>query len=72
MKVGKDKELYKGIFNLSQEVIIMRSTATSEGKAKTSMLFRIAKKHQVPLKYVFGLFDGSKDNFIIEKEECSE
>lgn len=43
--------------------------AHSEKQARFTFCRRIANKHGVRLGDVMSLFDGSKDNFAIEKEE---
>ncbi len=71
-KIGKKKNeiLYKGYFNLSSQVIIRRTYASSEKQAKVLMIRRIAKeKGLLGMGGLFKVFDGSKDNFKIEKEQ---
>lgn len=69
--MAKDKKpriLYKGVFNLSREMVIKYLYASSPAQAKVYMMRRIADEAQVPYTYVFGMFDGSRDNFKIEEE----
>lgn len=64
----KPRVLYKGVFNLSREMIIKYLYASSPTQAKVYMMRRIAIEQGVPYSYVFNTFDGSKDNFKIEEE----
>jgi hypothetical protein len=69
MGTGRNKDLYRGCFNLGREVIIRRTQATLVAKAKVNMLRRIAQeKGLTGLGGLPKLFDGTKDNFTIEKE----
>ena len=64
------KELYKGMFNLGSEIIIRRTYAKSEKQAKCFMLNRIIKeKGLVKGGWVYKLFDGTKDNYSVKKED---
>jgi hypothetical protein len=67
-KSKKPRILYKGVFNFSYEMVIKYLYASSPGQAKIYMMRRIAVEHGVSCAHVFGLFDGSKDNFRIEVE----
>ncbi len=62
------KDLYKGTFNFSREIITRYAYAFSEKQAKTIMMRRIAKKNDVPYSYVYGIFNDSSNNYVIEKE----
>jgi hypothetical protein len=66
-KDKKPRKLYKGVFNLSREMIIKYLRASSPEQAKVYMMRRIAAEHGVPYSYVFGAFDGSKDNYKIKE-----
>lgn len=57
------------MFNISNQVIIRRVCAYSEAQAKNFMIRRIAKeKHLSGTGGLFKVFDGTKDNYVIEKE----
>jgi len=60
------QQLYKGVFNYSCEMIIKYAYAPSPASAKTRMINQLAKEHDVHPSHVFGIFDGSKDNYRIE------
>lgn len=65
----KSKTLYRGVFSLSNAVIIRRAYAYTEKQAKTMMIRRIAKeKGLAGMGGLFKVFDGTKDNFVIEVE----
>jgi hypothetical protein len=68
MKEKKKKTLWCGQFNFSHQLRIEYVAAYSREQAKSLMLRRIAKKHEVPYSYVFGLFNGERDNFSIAEE----
>ena len=65
----RDSFLWCGIFNYSHEVVIKHRYAPTWASAKVRMLRDIAKEHDVGYEHVFHMFDGSKDNFTIEKED---
>ncbi len=58
--------LYRGVFMYSHEMIIKYSHAPNERSAKMRMINQLAKEHGVHASVVFGIFDGSKDNYRIE------
>ena len=62
------KSLYRGVFSYHREAEILRLFAHSEAQARVFMCRRLANKHGVSPGVVLNLFDGSKDNFTIEKE----
>jgi len=62
------KHLWRGAFNYSREVHVLRCQAPSEAQARVFMCRRLANKHGVSPGIVLNLFDGSKPNFSIEKE----
>jgi hypothetical protein len=65
----RNKVLYKGYFNLSNEIIISRAYAFTELQAKTLMLRRIAKdKGLIGMGGLFKVFDGHIENYKIEEE----
>ena len=64
----KIKQHYRGVFNYALEVYILYCYAYSERQAWLSFCRQLSKKHNVPLSYVTGYFDGSKDNYLIEIE----
>lgn len=63
---------WRGVFNFSRQVVIKYLHAHSKAQAKIFMMRRIAKEHNVPYSYVFGEFDGSKDNYLIEEVKENE
>jgi hypothetical protein len=69
--IGKKSKLYKGYFNLSNEVIVRYVNANSPAQAKNFMIRRIAKeKGLVGMGGLFKVFDGTKDNYEIKEEPC--
>ena len=71
MKTGqkKVKLLYRGVFNLGREIIIRRTQAYSEAQAKAFFLTAIAKEKGLTQgSWIWKLFDGTKDNYRIERE----
>ncbi len=62
------KNLYKGIFNLSESVTIERVYANSERQAWLLFCIRIAKRKGVSPRQVMQLFSGVKDNYRVTKE----
>ena len=72
-KIGSGRmPLYKGIFNYSHEMVIKYSHAPSKASAKMRMINQLAKEHGVHASVVYGIFDGSKDNYRIEEEKKNE
>lgn len=70
-KIGeKNKVLYRGVFNLGNEVIIRRTQAVSEKKAKANLLNRIIKEKGLAKgSWIYRLFDGTKDNYSIKIDD---
>ena len=68
------KSLFRGVFNYSREVEILYRYASTERQAWLVMCKALAKKHDVNLSYVMGLFDGHSKNYEItievEVREC--
>ncbi len=64
----KPTYLWCGTFNYSREVIIIYTNAPTWASAKNRLLRRLAIDHGVNYQYVYGMFDGSKQNYTIEKE----
>jgi hypothetical protein len=62
------KHLWKGIFNRSGEVIILRTHATTERLAWVNFCHQISKRDEVHVSHVMAQFDGSRDNYEITKE----
>ncbi len=60
---------WRGNFNYSHELVIKYTYAPTWAAARVRMLRRIAEEHNVGFQCVFGMFDGTKDNFTIEREE---
>ena len=63
------KHKWKGVFNFQYEVSILYAYAYTERQAWMTFCRRLANKHNVGVPHVMGIFDGSKDNFTIEKEK---
>jgi phosphoserine phosphatase len=61
--------LFSGSFNYAHELVIKHTWAPTWASAKNRMLRRIADEHGVDYRHVYGMFDGSKDNFKIQMEE---
>lgn len=61
--------LYKGVFNYSRETIIKYTHAPNEKAAKMRMINQLAKEHGVHPSVVYGIFDGSKPNYVIKEEK---
>ena len=64
--------LWIGSFNYTRELISKHTWAPTWASAKNRMLRRIAIEHNVGYQHVNGMFDGSKDNFTIEREELKQ
>ncbi len=64
--VKKRQQLFVGTFNYAHEVVIKYTWAPTLAAAKTRMLRRIANEHEVNYQHVFAMFDGSRDNCLIE------
>ena len=65
----KELFLWVGNFNYAHELVTKYTYAPSWASAKARMLRRIAKEHDVGYDHVFHMFDGSKANYTIEREE---
>ncbi len=68
-KVKKPLVLWTGTFNYAHEVVSRHTWAPTWASAKNRMLRRIADEHGVDYRRVFEIFDGTRDNFIVEMEE---
>ena len=62
------KDMWRGAFNLNKEVSIEYAWTNSELQARFIMCRRIARKKGIHPSVVFGQFDGSHDNYRIQKE----
>jgi len=62
------KKLYRGLFNYRCELEREFAYAYSKEQARLIFCRRLAEKHDVHPSVVLGMFDGKKDNFIIEIE----
>ena len=60
---------FVGEFNFKHQMSIMYCAAYTERQAWLVFCRRIAKKHDIGLPHVMGLFDGSIGNYKIEKEK---
>ena len=63
-----DYKKYRCTFNYGHEIIIKYEWAWSGRQAKNFAMRKLAKEHGVHPSHVFALFDGSKDNFSVERE----
>ena len=64
----KVKSLWRGAFNFRQTAKVMYAYAFSERQAWDIFCQRLAKKDGVHPSAVYGIFDGSRDNFQITIE----
>ena len=64
----KALRLWIGSFNFSHELVTKHTWAPTWASAKNRMLRRIAADHGVDFGVVYGMFDGTKDNFTVEME----
>lgn len=64
--------LWKGVFNYSNEMIVKYTHAPTRESAKMRMIHKLAKEHNVHPSVVYDIFDGTKDNFRIEREEYAK
>lgn len=62
------KNLYRGMFNLSREILIERAYAASERQSWLLFCHRIAKRRGVPVRNIMKIFDGSRPNYNITLE----
>lgn len=60
-------KLWSGIFMYSNEIIKKHTHAPTIKSAKMRMIHQLAKEHDVHPSHVYAIFDGSKDNYIIEE-----
>ena len=63
-----NKHLWRGAFSYSHEAHILYTYAHTERQAWLIFCRRLAKKHDVSVQTVMGLFDGKKDNYQITTE----
>ena len=68
MMTATQKQVYKCCFNYGHEIIIKYAWAWSGRQAKNFAMRRLAKEHDVHPSHIFALFDGSKNNFSVERE----
>jgi len=64
----KVKQLWKCRFNGKSEFNVFYRHAYTEKQAWMLCCRAIAKRKNAPLNYVTALYDGSKDNYVIELE----
>lgn len=65
---GTKKDIkWVGSFRFAHELITLYTWAPSWASAKARLLRQIVKKHNVSYGAVYGIFDGTKDNYTIEK-----
>jgi len=62
------KHLWRGAFDFRNSAVVLYAYAYTQKQAWLVMCRRIARKHGVPMAAVMGLFDGSKNNYLITKE----
>ena len=58
-----------GSFRYSHELITKYTYAPTWASAKNRMLRRIANEHEVDFRIVYGMFDGTKDNYTVEMDQ---
>ena len=61
------KKLYKGTFNLNGQNMIFYRYAYTDAEARTLFIHAIEDKYKLGLGLIMSAFDGSKDNYRIEK-----
>lgn len=66
--VEVNKSLYRGLFSYNCELKELYAYAYTKNQAKTVMIKRLAKVHDINPAIVFKLFDGNKENFEITIE----
>ena len=64
----KVKTLFRGAFNFHQTAKVMYTYAYTERQAWAVFCQRLAKKDGVHPSAVYGIFDGSRDNYEITVE----
>jgi hypothetical protein len=64
-----EKIKWRGVFNYERQVYTLYGHAYTEKQAWLTFCRRLSDKHDVSIGIVTGLFDGSKSNFRITKEE---
>ncbi len=62
-----NKKLYKGTFNLSGMPITMHTQAINSDKAYYNFISKLSKKYNLARHYYQSMFDGSKDNYLIQE-----
>ncbi len=68
MSTGKCKDLWCGVFNYNGQMLVEYAYAYTEKQAKLVFCQRISKKVGVHPGVVTNKFNGSRDNFKINKE----
>jgi len=61
------KNLYKGSFNVSGQPITLHTRSVSKDRAYDNFIIQLAKKCNVGRFSMLSMFDGSKDNYLIEE-----
>ncbi len=58
---------YSGTFNWHGQVFSLGTTAKTEARAKTNMLYQLAQEVDRPLGIVRKVFNGSCDNYEVRE-----
>ena len=61
--------LFKSIFNINGENIILYTRASSIELAFNNFIFQLVKKTKLNKYLLLNMFNGNKDNYYIQKEE---
>ena len=61
------KSLFKGTFNVSGQGFTFYTQAITESKAYLNFITKLAKINNLNKHYFMSMFDGSKDNYLIQK-----
>lgn len=64
----KVKSLWRGAFNFHQTARVMYTYAYTERQAWAIFCQRLAKKDKVHPSAVYGIFDGTRDNYEVKIE----
>ena len=62
-----NKKLYKATFNISGQPVHLHTSAINEFKAYHNFISQMSKKYNMPRHYFTSMFDGERDNYLIEE-----
>ena len=62
-----NKSLFKGTFNISGQRVVLYTHSLTESKAFINFITKLAKINNLNKHYFMSMFDGSKDNYLIER-----